>query len=46
MHVQLQKDVMSMQKQPCCKKKGAALFKLASVNEVKSNVVAKEWLSW
>ena len=35
-----------MQKQPSCKKKDAALFKLASVNKVKSNVVAKKWLSW
>jgi len=41
----LQKDVISTQKQPCCKKKGAALFKMASVKRVvKSKRVAKKWL--
>ena len=41
----LQKEVMSAQKQPGCKKKGAALFKMASVKKVvKSKGAAKKWL--
>ena len=41
----LQKDVKSTQKQPGCKKKGAALFKMASVQKVvKSKGAAKKWL--
>ena len=40
----LQKDVKSTQKPPGCKK-GAALFKMASVKKVvKSKVAAKKWL--
>ena len=38
------KDVISSQKQPGCKK-GAALFKMASVKKVvKSKGAAKKWL--
>ena len=41
----LQKDVKSTQKQPGCKKKGAALFKMTSVKKVvKSKGAAKKWL--
>jgi len=41
----LQKDVISIQKQRGCKKKGAAQFKMASVKKVvKSKGAAKKWL--
>jgi len=40
----LQKEVISVQKKPGCKK-GAALFKMASVEKVvKSKGAAKKWL--
>jgi len=39
--------VISTQKQPGCKKKGAPLFKMSSMKEVvKSKGVAKKWLWW
>jgi len=38
-------NILSRQKQPSCKKKGAALFKMASIKKVvKSKLAAKKWL--
>ena len=42
--IQIQKEVISNPKQPCCKKKSVAPKKAMVIKDVKSKVAAKKWL--